>query len=112
MAEAPATMVTEQQVVVNVEGPTVAGEGARTFFRQHSHVCPEMPLMAPGALERGPRGARGRRSGLREPFHPWPTATRGGAPRAALPNPCALFQPPCADDERLCRLCLLCAVQG
>ena len=51
-------MVTEQQVVVNVEGPTVAGEGARTFFRQHSHVCPEMPLMAPGSARAGATGSK------------------------------------------------------
>ena len=48
MAEAPATMVTDTQVVVNVEGPAVAGEGARTFFAVSLMCWRKSPLAAPG----------------------------------------------------------------
>ena len=107
-------MVTEQQVVVNVEGPTVAGEGARTFFRQHSHVCPEMPLMA-GERSSGGHGfqvSAGAGSGN--------PSTRGQPPRAAgrpalhsrtlrtFPTAAALTTSGCAG----CACCALCRAEG
>ena len=71
MAEAPATMVTDTQVVVNVEGPAVAGEGARTFFAVSLMCWRKSPLAAPGVALAGATGATGARgSGLRGPFHP------------------------------------------
>ena len=105
-------MVTEQQVVVNVEGPTVAGEGARTFFRQHSHVCPEMPLMAPGSARAGATGSKSARERAQGTL---PRVANRHARRRAprcTPEPLRTSNRRAADAERLCRLCLLCAVQG
>ena len=71
MAEAPATMVTDTQVVVNVEGPAVAGEGARTFFAVSLMCWRKSPLAAPGVRAAGATGGKGQGgSGLGEPFHP------------------------------------------
>ena len=113
MAEAPATMVTDTQVVVNVEGPAVAGEGARTFFAVSLMCWRKSPLAAPGVALAGATGATGARgSGLRGP------STRDQPPRATA-RPALHSRTPAhfsnrrrADDDRLCRLCLLCAVQG